>query len=112
MTVFWPLITTGVETAHQIADDRRFVADCKVNPVLPAGQNKTRLLPEAATISCGGLVLAGNEMLNIVHSQRSLLVRLSHIRCCLTRPIPLQGTLPEYSRALPRRRLKGSCTDS
>ena len=41
VTVFWPLTMTGAgETVVQVADEKRFVVDCKVNLVAWDGQNR------------------------------------------------------------------------
>jgi hypothetical protein len=54
VTVFWPLTTTGAgELVVQIADEARFVVDCKANPMALAGHVKITFAPEVMIVSCG-----------------------------------------------------------
>src|ERR1035441_10818841 len=56
VTVFCPLTTTGpVEMEIHAAGERRFVVDCKVNPVALVGHIKTKSVPERMVANCGML---------------------------------------------------------
>ena len=66
--VFCPLTTTGAaELVVQLADEPRFVVDCKLNPMAVIGHVKMRLVLEGSKLSCGGGGLTDpNERLNTV----------------------------------------------
>ena len=67
VTMFWPLITVaGEEIVVQIADGPRFVLECRLNPLADVGQLKITFDPVRLIDICGGLTVAGNEMLNTV----------------------------------------------
>jgi hypothetical protein len=62
VTVFCPFTTTGAgKLVLQTEVERRFVVDCKVNPVALVGHVKITLIPERVMVSCGG---GGNVRLN------------------------------------------------
>ena len=52
VTVFWPLTRTGAgELVVQIADEPRFVVDCKVNPAALVGHVGMTYAPEVIVVA-------------------------------------------------------------
>src|SRR5438105_13661563 len=53
VTVFCPLTMTGAGGLAIHTGERRFVVDCKLNPVALVGQVKITFDPERMMVSCG-----------------------------------------------------------